>query len=510
VVGFVKRLTQLALIPVVYAGLNGSWPLPAFAAQSDVLARQALEQLPALQAGVSLDQWRRDHAEDSLTPYHQVLTRTGVDGWCVRSTSETELAPERRLRRIAYFFPPSPPESLTLPGPVDPVRLRGQCRLGFVSLEVAEADSQRARILGEATRRSLSAALGAADSLRSMRFWGAGSWRDRSLWTAGDALVVSAIKQWPRARDRDAEQSPATVFVLGLGTLSGIHFAGFTAGTGGPEQRAAVARHHGIATRAVEAIGLAALPGDAADGIRSWLARFGEDPFSPRPWTAEEIGRFTVAAERWLTLSAALPAPRRAAGLLAADLLLNELERVVTLGDPDRAALRDRFGAHGAAFNYSPLGQWFVYTRTWLKRALELDPEGRAGELAFLTLMELGFETSGTCKDQRRMGFREVVGRGEDWLRARPASAIEAELRLLVAHAYSDIVTLGSGGGYNGADSATFAAEVPRARARAIEQYRRTIPGIADSAAAREAWTHAWRLLAALTPARTWFYCIYD
>ncbi|HEY2385176.1 MAG TPA: hypothetical protein VGK48_28715 [Terriglobia bacterium] len=94
---------------------------------------------------------------------------------------------------------------------------------------------------------------------------------------------------------------------------------------------------------------------------------------------------------------------------------------------------------------------------------MKLDPEGRAGELSFLTLMELGFETSGACADQGGTGFNAVIREGEAYLQRKPASGYWTALQ--------------------------------------------SAPG---SPRVSEGWPDAWRLLDGMPPARTYFYCVYD
>jgi hypothetical protein len=102
----------------------------------------------------------------------------------------------------------------------------------------------------------------------------------------------------------------------------------------------------------------------------------------------------------------------------------------------------------GVEFDFGPLGAAYGFTHGWLKEALRIDADGPAGDAALLSLMEKGFETSVRCAEQGGVGFRAVIQRGEEHLNHRPGSAIEAEVRFLVAEA-EDMFTWDHGGGFS-------------------------------------------------------------
>jgi len=165
---------------------------------------------------------------------------------------------------------------------------------------------------------------------------------------------------------------------------------------------------------------------------------------------------------------------------------------------------------HGATFQFSPLGSAYGFTHPWLKEALALDSGGPAGDAAFLRLMEMGFETSVACGEQGGVGFRAVIEKGEAFLRERSGSPMEAEVHFLLAEAYSDIVGLANGLAYQESEDTLYVAEAPHARERAIQEYRAAFSLAGASARAADSWENAWRLMAGLTPPRTFFYCVYD
>jgi hypothetical protein len=140
-----------------------------------------------------------------------------------------------------------------------------------------------------------------------------------------------------------------------------------------------------------------------------------------------------------------------------------------------------------------------------------MNPDSRIGELAFITLMETGFETSGTCRDQGGNGFRAVLKERREFLRRKPDSGLQSDIHRLMADAFSDIMALANGGGYDESVSAEYKPEGASSRARAIEEYRLAFAApVPSSSRTRKAWRNASRLMAGLTPGRTHFYCVSD
>jgi hypothetical protein len=82
----------------------------------------------------------------------------------------------------------------------------------------------------------------------------------------------------------------------------------------------------------------------------------------------------------------------------------------------------------------------------------------------------------------------------------------------MIAQAYSDIVTIASGGGYDESESELdrYRAESAGARSKAIEHYRIGFESAPNNERAQAACPEAWRLIAGIPPTHTYFYCVYD
>jgi hypothetical protein len=474
--------------------------------QSEQLAKYALDELPALRAGQTLGEWKKRHADATVEPYAPTLSEQSNSDWCARGRLDASLDGDRKVRRAAYFYLPDPPTPLALPVDVPCDQLLNQCRLGFVWAEIEDPDAGRAEHLADSTRESVASILGVGELNAKLSWWGAGYWRKAALWK-DQALSVATASTSFRAWPSGGPGTSTRVFVTAAGKLSNIRFERLARRTDTPEEYVEAFRV--IESRMAEAITIAGIGGDGEASVRSALKVLSK--YSP-PWHFPRDADSTLileAIDGWLGVAPTSPPLRRAAALFVADQLLGHSG--TGWGKDQYPPIRRRLEAHGAKFNWAQLGDTWVYAHSWLKEALQLDPDGRSGDLAFITLMESGFETSGTCSDQGGNGFRAVLKEGAGFLRRKPDSDLQRDIHLLMAEAYGDIVTLANGGGYDQSVSAEFQPEAAGSRIKAIEEYRAAFaPTPPLVSRTRETWRDAWRLMAGLTPSRTHFYCVYD
>jgi hypothetical protein len=306
---------------------------------------------------------------------------------------------------------------------------------------------------------------------------------------------------------QSSDPRTATRVLIGAATgRSGVSFERYQPPTGTPEEY--VERFRVIESRIDEAISVAAVSGTAEANVRAAVKLLSDA--SP-PWRYPRGADRTFvlnAAHDWLVAAPASPAPRRAAALFVADRLL--AESGMGWGKDENPPIRRQLEAHGARFNWIELGGTWLYAHSLLKESLEIDPDGRIGDLALITLMERGFETSRMCQDQAGNGFHAVINEGGEFLSRRPDSPLASYVHLLIAQAWGDIVTLANGGGYDQSVDGDKTQETS-ARKQAIEEYRLAFASsLGRPAKEREAWRNAFRLMAGLSPTRTYFYCVYD
>jgi hypothetical protein len=488
-----------------------AFPLRAQTPAPPTLAQLITSQLPAIRSSTTLGAWKLAHRGDRAQLYDPFHDDQSHGAWCAHSDAEIPIAGGRVARRMTWFYPPAAPADLAFPVRSTTTARGDACRAGYLWITVHDRDTKQIDVLKRATESALTTAAGAPDAATKISGMGSAWWLEPK-WRRVDGveLVTAAIHQryWPKDGSRIGD---STGILVGLATpVSYVSFReeDWVRFRTEEEEEA----EHRLSQRIDEAIRIAAVGGSVGAEFDRFRILSGRG--ATRDLTDSERVAFGAAMERWLDAAAKLPVPRRAAALLAADDVLSRSGGSAGWADSEHVDLRRRFRARGAVFNYLELGGGFDYSHTWLKDARRIAPESRAGELAFLTLAERGFETTGGCGDQNGEGFRAVIARVEPYLRAHPDSPIQGELHLLLAQAYGDIVALASGAGYDAnEDSAVtiqYRPQEPRARRRAIEEYRIAVPLLGKTPRAEWAWTEAWRLVEGVAPSRTRFYCVYD
>lgn len=109
-----------------------------------------------------------------------------------------------------------------------------------------------------------------------------------------------------------------------------------------------------------------------------------------------------------------------------------------------------------------PVNRSENYAHSWLDEARCLGSAGRAGQLATLALLRLGFNETGTCGGTEHASQR-VSAMREELARSVTDTGVAAELHVLVAEGYADVVALAAGAGSTDADSS---APTPRRHRR--------------------------------------------
>ncbi len=483
----------------------------------------AVRELAAVRSGVTAAVWLAAHPGDGFTPFRRDSIRENHGRWCARASRVDRLPGGGRIVRYAYFYPPAPPASLALPMAEGPALIRERCLLGAIWLETPSADSAAGSALAEGTRDALTRAYGPVtpspdawfgrtptDSLRralsrlpgapalslGLHFFGAAGWRVPGRWQVDSTVVVSAHDAGLGSRKEGGGRVLAFAF-LPLAELGSFR-------TETDRADAAERRSAALAARAARLSGL-----DPARVLE--LLAAAESAYTGRhPANPAALDSAAVAVLRdWIADSRSLAPSRRAAALLAADQVLGSAALIYVRAQHGDSVTRRAFERLGATFVRDELGGGYNYTHTWLDDARRLDPHGRVGTLATLALLRSGFDQTGMCGGGAE-AFRQVITTGEQLLAAAPDSDLAAEVHLLVADAYADIVALAAGAGIEYADSAAYTAEAPAARLKAVEHYRAALALDRTSASARAAWLEGWRLLAGLPPTTTHFFCVYD
>jgi hypothetical protein len=429
-----------------------------------------------------------------------------------------------RLVRFAYFYPPPPAPSLSLPAVGGATMIQDQCVLGTVWIETQVADSAAGAALATSVRETLTRAHGPVragpdvffgrtptDSQRRLlsrlpgadamflgiHFSGAAGWRVPGRWQVDSTVIVSAF-------DRGLGNRPGGGRVVAFAYLPIAQLGSFRAHS----ERERVAKRR-TAALAQDAARLAGFDRVRTDRLTDLLAA-AESAYTGRhaanPRAIDSSAVITLAD--WISSARRLAPPQRAAALLAADQVAGSQAMIYVRAqrqDSGRLAL----ARLGAVFARNELGGGYNYTHNWLDEALQLDRTGPVGTLATVALLRIGFNETGMCGGGSE-AFRQVIATGEQLLAGHLDTVTTAEVHRLVGDAYADIVALATGDGAGYADSPAYLAEAPAARSSAIGHYRKALALERTSPEARTAWLEAWRLLAGLPPTTTHYFCVYD
>ena len=245
-------------------------------------------------------------------------------------------------------------------------------------------------------------------------------------------------------------------------------------------------------------------------------------------WTSADRARLVRETIQDLTAilreSDGAAAPRRALCLLAADAVVSKLSAWLVEPSPngeresgEAQAVRRELAPYGVQLGGSTHQGGLAYERELLWRVWREAPETEGGELAFLQLQRLGWNTgSGEGCPENPDLFREVIDRAEAFLASYPRSDFRNEVlyALAVAHeSWWSIAHAPADDEFVNAPPyprrASNAQQAERERAEAIRYYRevvRVAPGSPEAASARRRLP---RLELGLDTGQRRFFCSY-
>ncbi len=444
----------------------------------------------------TLRDWRTAHSGDfveSFDPRREMVNNNGGDQWCAQANNTTTASDGKTILRQAYFYVPVPSETVPLPSLREGAIEIGDCVLGEIWVEVPQPDLAAGKLGAERLRDALAAKIGPPQANAKVSFFGAAAWGAISSWRNGEAIIVSAY-------DNGRLSSPEKRRVLAFAALPIADSQGFLFGRAVVPEKVEYDRNRTKIRSVAAATGLTA--------EESAVEKFLDDnnEWQHRSAPCPSASQMPLVLQRWLAATAGMEAPKKAAGLLIADLAF---QSTATCFHQNEKTLSPKLKAIGAELEYSQLGGAYEYTRTWLRKAYSLQQQGEVGGAAFLEWMRTGFAEHCCCQSEEPE-FRRVIKRGEEFLKSKHAAGVSSAAEFMVADAYADIVALAAGELADYADASEFRNEAPQARRRAIEHYQAGLALDKASPEARNAWRSAWRLLAGLPPAQTRFFCVYD
>ena len=466
------------------------------------------EVLGGVDTSVTLGAWMAAHPTDLVTDTAAV----GVwdDALCRVATAPA--ADSMGMTRTAIFELPNGPVGDSLPTAPDPAQW---CRLRAVEMSAPFADSASARPLVDSLTRLLTAALGtpASKALIGAR---TDNWRHTGAWMMPKGSVILSVildlRPGPDPFEGDGlPDSPKRRVVAIAFSRDGPLNADDTVSY---RRRDAEERVEAVAAAAWadSALTLAAMP--ALDArLRPILAAPMPGGRIERTWALDSA---LVAAARMVKDSSPRLSPeRRASALIALDLAVAKLAPWLraseSKGDdppemmPD-STLQAHLAAAGVRYVPDPVADVPTYERNLLFTAFAADSMGRAGHMAFLLLMQLGWDPASGCGESSDH-FEAVIGHGEASVRHGDADPLT---HYYLGLAYADLVALGGNSeGPDVHDHAAFAKRAPAARVKAIAHLRAAVTGLRDPALRARAWRVGMALLLGQS-AGTRFYCVFN
>lgn len=459
------------------------------------------DQLSSLKSEATLSQWKINHPNEEVVLYSpNVKPAINIDStWCAGTKVSMARPAGQSVARYAIFYPPVASASFALPdAKTADNSIDNQCTLGLIWIQQSESDDARGNKTALEVRDAIAQYFGKGQTDILLDRIDAKYMSQTGRWTVDDAVFISAYNTFPAIAsvNKNNVRFGKKFLALGFLPLSGLHGDGMRSLGDYYE----VTREEQI-LRIRGAVKVANILHQDGETFLTYFPAGGGTP----TLEPEKAGLLMRLLERWITASEKLDKTRKAGALIAADQVLAHMEGSVGTTNIEKGGYyRRRLEKFGAKFVESPLENASVYTHSWLDIARDIDRDGPMGDLAFRIMLEMGCSGTGTKQ------FQDIIKEGEDYLAKNHEATSRAEVELMVAEAYRDIVALSA--------SAQAYDEIPEvnkdmatdARQKAIMHYKNSLSILKSTTLTRGAWREAWRLIAGLPPADLRYYCVYD
>ena len=486
--------------PAVQPSRDDSADATAFAtiAEHDVSQLQKATTLTTwLNAAGKREQWTKI-PKQGVTPTSQ----PGPE--CLGYWRTDALPSGAEVIRAIYFYPPPAPSPVAFPkGSVE--ELINTCVLAIVRVEakppvsdfgpalVREArSSEFGHAVDEAVRQRFTQLYGESIGSKDIPFWGHGSrlHRGYSRWIHNAEMVSGYHAQGSPCAFDELVLGPAA-FVCGRSTLT-------------QELKANPYTHHYRSVeneqfrRAVTLAQMNAALSEQLENLYEQVFQAGDSVRAAQPSNTKWRELFLPVLRNWIGALTDAPAPQRAAGLLAADHLLEAAQDAgATPGWPLKNGKRSELQELGAVFKMNGISGSYFYSGNWQEEAQKLDPRGQAGRMAMI-----GSMVRGSC-DIAGWGsnlFDKIIHDGNALLASGLDPAIAAQVHFMVGDAYSTIFVIASGFDPNGDYPQIQESDSISARTKALDHYHAGLDIDHSTEQAKDAWRQAWHLAAGLVP----------
>lgn len=462
----------------------------------------------AIDTTIRLGAWLKSHPADRVgvvPPVEQL-----DDKFCRASHLKLKLG-DRTIVRSALFDIPQVPAGE--PYPSDTARVAEDlCELRTVWLSTEVPDSSVASALADSLTELIDRRLGNHSSGANVGARGSANWLDGRSWKGSRTTVAVATLPTRAAEQASRSEDGPDADSSSVDNARRVVMVAYSPNSGYEDidllQTRFVERHSEpkvLYQNADSAIAWAGLPQIATDlqqvltHVRS-IAGKGDTLAYPR--VDEALLRAVKATH---DIAPTLSPPRRAAALLAADIVLFAAHPY--FGSNSTSPLRKSLESLGMTFTDLPIDQLVQNDRPWLWEAYRLDPSGRAGHAAFVELLGKGWTTKGACKEAGNE-YEQIIEHGEADLRSGDKDPM---VHFYVGSAYKtifDAAHVSPDDDY--VDRRTFTAEAESARLKAIDHYRIALASLTDRTVRKDVWNRVMRLLLGRSGDQPEYICFYD
>jgi hypothetical protein len=462
----------------------------------------------AIDTTIRLGAWLKSHPADRIgvvPPVKQI-----EDKFCRASHLKLKLG-DRTIVRSALFDIPEVPAGETFPS--DTARLAEDlCELRTVWLSTEVPDSASASALADTLTQLIDRKLGNHSSGVTFGAAGSANWLDGRSWKGSrTTVVVATLPSMAAEQASRSEEGPAPDSSAMYKTRR-VVMAAYAPNSGYEDidllETRFVERHREprvLYQNADSAIAWAGLPKIATD-LQQVLTHVrtiaGKGDTLKYPRVDEALLR---AVKGTHDIAPTLSPPRRAAALLAADIVMFAAHPY--FASNAASPLRDSLESLGMTFTDLSIDQLVQNDRPWLWEAYRLDPSGRAGHAAFVELLGNGWTTKGACKEPGEEYVR-IIEHGEADLRSGDTDPM---VHFYIGSAYKtifDAANVSPNDDY--VDRRSFTAEAETARLKAIDHYRIALASLTDRTVRKDVWNRVMRLLLGRSGEQPEYICFYD
>jgi hypothetical protein len=247
----------------------------------------------------------------------------------------------------------------------------------------------------------------------------------------------------------------------------------------------------------------AAVPSLSSDLGMVLTSLKGRDPDNLSATRPAQVDAALLRALRTIhNVAPTLPAPRRAAALMAGDMMFAAYGVAST--DSNGKVYRT-LDSLGMSFVHVPGENGIGNTRAWLWQAWQIDSTGRAGRAAFVRLLELWWPTGNGCSGDE---YSRIIKAGEAELKRGDKNPA---IYFYVGSAYKSIWDYAHFYIPDEVDApASVKEQAEPARLKGIEYFRAAVQSLPEGAMRREAWSKGMQLMMRRSGEQPEYVCFQD